>query len=633
MKNKYFILLVFILFVFSLTAQKREEILLLHKSFEKELYTNFDNALINGLTSLELSKKINDESLQLTSYVNLARIYFLQKKNEEASKYANLAIPLAEKLNHIDSQVVLLTIKGSIQKRKGDYVETLILYEKALKKATRYNLDKRKCEIYNNLARLYWVNDNENKALLEVEKSIVLAEKNNYQKSIVDSYNIKGVLHFSKNKDSSIFYYNKALPLAQKIKNKYFEGVISYNLGDTYLGLNKFSKSLKSLHHAEKIALEINNNSSLHYINLSLGIYFEKLHKYDKAIKKYKKAIYDYGKYVDDYQRMRAYWILSGVLYHAEDFKQAYLYLEEYLELNETLFDAEKTKEFDTIRTEYEVDKKNNQITLLEKEKELESIKKNRIVYGSIVIILILILVVLVYRNRINIQKIIKKRDESVFQKETERLEQEQKLKHIQGLIEGQDKEKNRIAKELHDGVGGMLAGIKLHLFQINTVLKNNDINGVTNNLTKAFNEIRLLSHDLSTNYIKDKDLFLLLSDLKDQFELSNLFTIEYFIFPEDCLKEISFDIKHNLYRILQELFTNISKHAKAQNVSVSFTKQENILVLIVEDDGVGFNFKTISKGIGLKNVEERVLGLKGKLKVETNIDKGTHIIIETPIK
>ena len=120
--------------------------------------------------------------------------------------------------------------------------------------------------------------------------------------------------------------------------------------------------------------------------------------------------------------------------------------------------------------------------------------------------------------------------------------------------------------------------------------------------------------------------------DLKNQYENSGSFDIEISVYPEDCLKEIHSILKHNLYRILQELIANSVKHAAAKRVQMSFNLHTNLLIVMFEDDGKGFDINSTKNGIGLKNIKERIALINSTMTIDSTLTKGTQISIEIPL-
>ncbi|QTE21503.1 tetratricopeptide repeat-containing sensor histidine kinase [Polaribacter cellanae] len=595
-------------FCISLIAQTKKELIKLHQEFNETVFTDFNKALKNATIAVSLSKKIKDKSLLLTSYSNLSEIFYLKKETDSAYMYNASAITLALDISDKEQLAKRYNLLGSIEKRRNNYSESLKNYERALKLAHQ-NSKSVVFNIKNNLARLYWATGDK----INAKKSLQEALKQDYsiyKNEIADAYNILGVICLEKNKDSSLVYYNKAYYLANSSRNNYLKSTITSNLGYLYLYLNDYPKSLKYLKESEILSEEIHDKSSLHYINISLGIYYERKGDLKNAIKKYKKAIEEYGSYVDDYQKSKAYWTVSGVFYHSKKYKDAYLYLDAFLELNEKILNLEKKKEFERIRIQYEVEKKENKIALLEKENEVAKVRKKNILISFISTLILITVFILFYRNKMKKQK---------------------QLEKIHQFLAGQEKEKNRIALELHDGIGGELAGIKHILTAVNSNIENTDIKKVTENITLITNEVRLLSHTLSANYILKTPFTHLILELKNTFEISKNIEINIHIYPKNSINELTANKKHHLYRILQELIHNSCKHSKCKRIDLSFTNHIKYLSLIIEDDGIGFNVENKVDGIGLLNIKERVYKMNGFIKIESIIDKGTLILVKIP--
>jgi len=101
---------------------------------------------------------------------------------------------------------------------------------------------------------------------------------------------------------------------------------------------------------------------------------------------------------------------------------------------------------------------------------------------------------------------------------------------------------------------------------------------------------------------------------------------------PDIAWETIAGSLKMNIYRILQEAIQNINKYAQTRNVTVAFKQTEQDLELQIEDDGVGFEMSSKSKGIGIKNMRSRTEKIKGTLEIETAINQGTRIIVRAPL-
>ncbi|WP_308006417.1 ATP-binding protein, partial [uncultured Chryseobacterium sp.] len=279
------------------------------------------------------------------------------------------------------------------------------------------------------------------------------------------------------------------------------------------------------------------------------------------------------------------------------------------------------------IITRYEVDKKNSQIKLLNQQKELQAKKNKLVIVTSLLSIFILTGFLYFGYKRAQFLKKLRLQEHINHQQEKERLLREQELKEMSALIKGQDIERNRIAKDLHDGVAGDLAGIKLLLAKENADLNNKNLDKIQDNISNLFQEIREISHNLSINNLRDKNLKDLLLDLKTIYEQRNEFGFYLYIYPENALDDLSEIKKINLYRILQELLNNISRHAKATEVELSVNRDLNDINIFITDNGVGFSMN--EKGVGLKNIQDRLEIISGEINIQSTKDKGTTVIID----
>jgi two-component system NarL family sensor kinase len=617
-------------FYASFVGQTKEAVLRLHDEFTQILFTDFNTAIKKASLAVSYSQKLKDNALLLSSYINLSRILYLKKETDSAYNYANKAIVLALALGNKKQLAQLYNLLGSIEKRKNKYTQSLQEYEKALalaNKASKEEIPK----IKNNLARLYWATG-EKKQAEKILQNII--QRDSISKNdLADAYNILGVLFLEQQKDSALVFYKKAYALVDKSNNNYLKSIISSNLGHLYIYLKEYKKSIYYLKQSEALSKQIGNNYSLHHINISLGIFYERQGDLKNAIKKYTKAIEEYGSFVDDYQKANAYFTISGAYYHLQNYKEAYLYLDTFLELNEKILSLEKKKEFEEIRTQYAVEKKENQIILLEKENELAAIHEKNILISFFSVFILLIALLVFYKNSLKNQKKRRAQEQQLFVSEKEKLEKETELEKIHQFIAGQEKEKNSIALELHDGIGGELAGIKHILSAVNADIKNPEIIKVTNNITLIAKEVRLLSHTLSSSYILNTSFVDLIITLKNTFETSKKIKINLSIYPENCINDLNTAKKHHLYRVLQEVLNNSYKHSKSKTIDISFTRHTKYLSLLVEDNGIGFNSKHTSNGIGFKNIKDRISAIKGTINIDATIGKGTLISIEIPLE
>ena len=247
---------------------------------------------------------------------------------------------------------------------------------------------------------------------------------------------------------------------------------------------------------------------------------------------------------------------------------------------------------------------------------QLEVVKNNNkllmLAGGSL---LILILLLIVY---------------GIKQKQLNKLKQERALQveHTKAVLEGEEKERERLARELHDGVGQLLAGIRLNLNSIDF----NDNNSLEL-LDRSIKEVRNISHDLLPDEIRNQKLTEAVSALVKKNSSIRGLKIK---FNSDEVSNMDAQSKKHIYRVIQELLSNGIKHSKAKTIELNLRNQKNKLQLRYQDDGKGITERTIveSKGIGWKNILARVEILKGEIHINGNGNgngNGTSLIVEIP--
>ncbi len=208
-------------------------------------------------------------------------------------------------------------------------------------------------------------------------------------------------------------------------------------------------------------------------------------------------------------------------------------------------------------------------------------------------------------------------------------LENQQKLSVSNALIEGEEVERKRIARDLHDGLGSMLSGLKIHL---KLAEKDNvSTTEVTTLLDNSIKELRNISQNLMPESLLKLSLEHALRDLcmANSNTITNV-EFQYLINKSNLSKNHQIFI----YRIIQELLNNALKYANASEILVSCSQNKETFFITVEDNGIGFNVSERSNtGMGLRNIKNRVEFLNGKLEIESIINKGTSAYIELKVK
>ena len=211
---------------------------------------------------------------------------------------------------------------------------------------------------------------------------------------------------------------------------------------------------------------------------------------------------------------------------------------------------------------------------------------------------------------------------------EIEKLMQKQELRSVYKMIEGQEQERKRIAEELHDNIGSLMATLRIYSDLVISKTEpleikrlNYKINQISTNLA---DEVRRLSHELDLRTLSGFGLQVGVEHLCEAISLTGKMKVKYII---DIQRQLPEPKMIDLYRIIQEMFTNTLKHANASNVRLEITQIDEELTVIFEDDGQGFDTATVREGMGMQNIRSRVNRMDGKLTLDSNSKGSTYII------
>ncbi|MBS1610352.1 MAG: tetratricopeptide repeat protein [Bacteroidetes bacterium] len=334
--------------------------------------------------------------------------------------------------------------------------------------------------------------------------------------------------------------------------------------------------------------------------------------------------------------RLDAYTLFAKWYENKLDYKSANEYLNKKLELSDTIMSDEMKEKVTMMETRYKVAGKDREIEGLITEKKIQALQirqrntLNYLLIGSLIALLIISM--LGYRNYQSRQKL--------QQAKIAELETEKQLTATEAVLKGEEQERTRLAKDLHDGLGGMLSGIKFSLSNMkeNLIMTPDNAQAFERSidmLDSSIKEMRRVAHNMMPEILLKYGLDTALKEFCNEINRSNATQITY--------QSIGMDGAHipqttaiNIYRVAQELVNNAMKHAVAENILVQLhlSDQEKLLTLTVEDDGKGFDTTLLQQptGMGWQSIQNRVEFLKGKTDIQSSPNSGTSVMIEIAI-
>lgn len=467
---------------------------------------------------------------------------------------------------------------------------------------------------------------------------------------MVATYNYGRALEDLGQPDSSLYYFRKV----EKFQR---DNADSFNLGITLSGIASIYQKRDDM----KTAIAVSRESSMLY---------KAMGKYDYLAKRYfwigefylvyhwqdgldktsylldsseyffakSVAICDSLNYPDP--KFKALRGLAVASQRRGDYQKALGYMYRSSDITQEFYSADVDGRILDLREKYntanlELEAQQQRVRALEQERG-----KNitMFVAGGLLIIFSIWLYIIDQRRK-NIKAIAAKNEELNRQRIDELLQQ-QEIASLQGVLEGQEQERKRVAIDLHDRLGGILSMVKLHFSAVEEKLPEGNPSKkkfltASELLDLAAGEVRNISHNLLSGVLAKFGLMPALKDLTDRINESG--EIKLNLIAHNVEGALNSEQELQAYRIVQELISNILKHsdAKEANIQLIRNDEEKKVNLIVEDDGKGFDPKapSLSGGIGLSNLKARVNKLNGSFHIDSGKGAGTSVSIDIPIE
>ncbi len=547
-----------------------------------------DSSLQLNLESIALARADGDRRTLAACFGNVGSSYFYLERLDSAAKYYLEAEKIASKLR---DDVLLMQATQNL----GLIYSDLKQYEKAIAK---------------------------------LNKAVATARELNNSVFLSTALLNQGLVYnYMRQFDKAILALDESQQIAEATGDHFTQAHALLNLGHQYVVTSQFKKPkvnfLKALsisrtmelRELEVVALrglgiyyffQEKSDSAYYYAHQSLRISLE-LNLLDDTGKGYK-LLSDIAQQVRDYKGMNVY---SNKADSIENLIQLEAVAGRVAELN----------------TKYESAEKENQIQL-----QQASIKQKSL-FNYLLIAMVASLVVI----SISIYRVYQQRQKLQQQRIIE-LETEKKLAATEAVLRGEEKERTRLAKDLHDGLGGMLSGIKhsMQTMKGNLIMTRDNAQAFERSidmLDSSIKEMRRVAHNMMPEALVRFGIDVALRDFCNEIDQTNVIQINYQSIGMETKSVIEESVSIAIYRIVQELVNNSIKHAQARQMIVQLTHDVKTITLTVEDDGKGFDTHVLDQagGIGWKNIKSRVAFLKGAIHLRSE-SSGTSVLIEFPV-
>ena len=551
------------------------------ESFELK---NFDSTTIEGDKALVLARKNTDSTsvAEIKRHIGVAN-YFSGKYDIAAKNYYE-SVGILEKTNDKKNLAPVYNELGKLYRKTRDFDKAMENYEKAAAIFKQLKDTAGISMMLNESGVVYEYKADYKEALTRYNASLELAAAKGDSLSVSYSVsNIAGINVIEKKFEDAEKNLLRALNIRRLLKDSFAIALTYSDLGVAMNGKGDYAKATAYLLLSNKMA------EALKYVELQSNNYSE----------------------------------LASVAQRKGNYQEAYEYYLKRSYLRDSLYAMEKTKQVEELNVKYESAKKEQQI-----QQQHNRIRMQNFLFIGIggLILLIALLINSQYRRN-------KLRQETKMK--TELIKQQEMA--VKAVIEAEENERQRIAKDLHDGVGQMMSAAKMNLsaFESEIQFANNEqkqsLEKIIQLVDESCKEVRTVSHIMMPNALLKKNLAAAIRDFVDK--LNNK-TLQAHVHTEGIDERMDSNIETVLYRVVQECVHNAIKHAGATTLDISLIRDKDGISGTIEDNGKGFDMadKENFEGIGLKNITTRIEYLKGTVDFDSAPGRGTVVAFHVPL-
>ncbi|MGS2763272.1 tetratricopeptide repeat-containing sensor histidine kinase [Sinomicrobium sp. M5D2P9] len=602
-----------------------------------------DSMEIKSYYQEALSLTDREKQIILTSkiYGNLGRFYYNLYRFEDAQKYLDTARNIIEpdtslagkKLSGLIrlNAAALYGVNGDIRKQQEQYLELIPLFVQ-LKDTSNLALS------YRNLGVIFFNKKQYSTALEYYTKALETHNESDKNDYYFGTRHLDIALCLSE-MDSlePMEYYLKE---AESILNSNSDTVdqiaqLYYLKGELAFKQESYKEAELLYDTSLKIAREFKN---LHYMsNAIIGLVnvYEIREQYHKALT-YARQYYQLGSDLKDFHfQLLGLEKLGELEYKLHHYPESHNYFTEYIRVSDSLNEVELTKTMHELDKQYESARKEKQIANLQYEMEAAELRLVRNQMGILLLLITvagLLIISVLYYLYYKKGKTLIAQQKRVHQLKMDTLHQQHKISLLYATINGEEHERSRIAKDLHDGLGGLLSGIKLSLSNsvkdMEETPSRKNVSKALTHMDEAIDELRTIAQSLMPQVLNIQGLGEAVKQFCNKISRPGLTLTCQVIHVSDNIPK---DKQVTIYRIIQELVNNALKHAEATHIFVQLQQRDDKLFLTVEDNGKGFDPKTAihKNGLGMSSLKARVELLEGEMDVHSSPQTGTSVNIQ----
>jgi two-component system, NarL family, sensor kinase len=597
-----------------------------------------EKSLIYYQQAWELAEKIQNRRLILSALGDLGIGNMESNHLDTAVSYFNQGLQVARGLGDTNRMAVMYSNLGNAYRYKKDRVQSLENFQRAIDLLEKKNDSMRLPAVYQNTSIFLEENNDYRESIVYSNKAYLMASAQGDDYTACNALiSMSDAWSGLAEPDRQYELLKKAEVLAKRTGDLEEFGSIYNNLGSYFFTKKDFPKALQQYKLSYGYALPLANHYHLCEACTRMAEIYKQMNKPDSALAYAKKAeglAHEIGSRSDLKEIYLTRAEIEKSLGHANE---GYTFLLRALHLSDSLYTTAASEKIAEMEARYESEKKQQQITALEKDRQISLLSlKQKAFFNWLMAGLALALLVVSFLIYLNLRRsrMLAAQTAKIQQQRIVELEKDHELLVVNSLLKGQEEERGRMARDLHDGLGGLLSGIKfsMHHMKDNLIVTAENMTVFERSLDlidTSIAELRRIAHNMMPEGLVSYGLDEALKQYCSSINTNGMLRVSYQSVGLGSRMSDAAEITS--YRIIQELLNNILKHAAATEAMVQVIRDEGRLNIVVEDNGKGFDTNALDekKGAGWVNIMARVDYLKGQLELNSEPGKGTQVNIE----
>lgn len=643
------ILAICILFVSSLYCTGQSD------NQSSKLDSNMVNQMLDAAYALEIENpdsalgiyaQVAETSSEIPYLIAKGRAYLYsgivtsdQGRFEQSIEYYKKAIEVFEEIGYQEGIGSAYVNMGNIEKRKAQYGQALSYYLDGTRIFESLDDTNRVIYAYSNIGAVLSDVEQYDKSLEYNNKSIALSRMIDDSISICDGLVNKGMIYLALEQlDSAKVQYDLAYQIASKTGDPHILYLIYSNWGNIATNEKRYEAAHEYADKSLEYALILNNPVFLSNSYSQIGQSYYHQGELDSAKFYLEKGIKMAEENLSLETLMTGLEQIATLEESLGNTTQALSYFKKLKTLEKEDARTRQKKVIAGLEIEYESEKKD--LAISEKNLEIEKneailAKRNYMIAGLIGALILTIFIFFLIKNSISQKRLLAEQEAALNNEKLEQLAKDQEVMSLKSMLEGEEKERSRLAKDLHDGLGGMLSAAKLRFGKLKIdhydLNESSDYQAALDLMDETSAEARRISHNLVPGALEKFGLVEALQDFCQNIAASSNTQVHFQ--STDMHERMKPSSEINLYRIILELVNNAVKHAKAKEIIVQIMQNKSELHITVEDDGQGFDKTNVEEGLGFRSIRSRINFLKGQLDVDTVPNEGSSFQISIPIE